>query len=259
MLLLPKETNKNMRVLKNDFQKGFSHIVLVIVAFGFTVIGLVGYRVYLSTQKTGDKVAVLPPVPTKDTPKTVEQPPHAQPAQPTAPPQVVPPPKVTAPATRQPASAAFVTSVQINGDAACQSSTLDALKLLSSSAPAHYATVTKYVSVIECSSQGSGMYAYENPPRYMVGDATRNAGTVWYAGTIAHDAGHSRLYHDYLSGSPGGSVPDDVWTGKSAERACLEAQYDALSKIGGTQSQLDYVKNVIDTGYYNVPYDQRWW
>jgi hypothetical protein len=32
-----------------------------------------------------------------------------------------------------------------------------------------------------------------------------------------------------------------------------------LGKIGGTQYQLDYVANVINTQYYNVPYSQRWW
>lgn len=168
-------------------------------------------------------------------------------------------PVSTAPAMPAAPLAAFTTPVQIRGDAGCQSSTIEALKLLSHKAPAHYATVTKYVGIIECASQGSGMFAYENPTRYLVGDATRNAGTVWYAGTIAHDAGHSQLYHAYLIANPGSSVPNDVWTGESAEKTCLEAQHDALSKIGGTQYQLDYIRNVINTQYYNVPYDQRWW
>lgn len=153
----------------------------------------------------------------------------------------------------------FVTSIVIKGDSTCQSSTLSALKLLNDNAPTHYSIVKSYVGVIECVSKGSGMAAFETPPRYMVGDATRNAGTVWFAGTIAHDAGHSRLYHDYLSNNPGQSVPNDVWTGEAAERTCLEAQYDALSKIGATQSQLDYVRNIINSQYYNTPYDQRWW
>jgi len=153
----------------------------------------------------------------------------------------------------------FVTPIQIRGDAACQASTIEALKLLNQKAPTHYETVTRYVKVIECASQGSGMFAYENPPRYLVGDATRNAGTIWYTGTIAHEAGHSKLYHEYLNTHPGSSVPNEIWTGQSAEKTCLEAQYDALSKIGGTQSQLDYVRNVINSQYYDVPYDQRWW
>lgn len=173
-----------------------------------------------------------------------------------APPATKPAP---APKRSVAAPATFTTPIQIRGDAKCQSDTLAALQLLSTKAPTHYATIIQYIGIIQCVSQGSGIYAYDNPPLYLVGDATRNAGTVWYAGTIAHDAGHSKLYHDYLSTHPGQAVPDSVWTGQSAEITCLAAQYDALTKIGGTQSQLDYIQNVINTRYYNIPYDQRWW
>ncbi len=170
-----------------------------------------------------------------------------------------PQPTPPSPAPVQKSTSTFTTSITIKGDATCQSQTLEALKLLSTNTPKHYSTITSYISVIECVAQGSGMLAYENPPRYLVGDATRNAGTVWLAGTIAHDAGHSRLYHDYLSAHPGESVPNEIWTGEAAERTCLEAQHDALTKIGGTQTQLDHVMNIINSQYYNVPYDQRWW
>lgn len=156
-------------------------------------------------------------------------------------------------------TAAPTSAIQIKGDAGCKSSTMDALTLLSDSAPTHYTTVTKYIGVIECVQKGSGMFASETPPRFAVGDNERNAGTIWYAGTIAHDAGHSKLYNDYKTAHPGEPVPPDVWTGEAAERICLDAQYDALTKIGGTQVQLDDVRNAITTKYYEVPYSQRWW
>ena len=182
----------------------------------------------------------------------------------------IPPTETTNP-TPQPTSAAstpstpsnpkpaFTTSISIDGDAACQKDTLAALDLLAEKAPSHYATVTKYVGVIKCVVEGSGMEAYLNPPRYLAGDATRNAGTLWYAGTIAHDAGHSKLYNDYLAATPGQSVPADVWTGQNAEAACLNAQYDALQQMNAPQSTLDYIQSSINSGYWNVPYDQRWW
>ncbi len=104
------------------------------------------------------------------------------------------------------------------------------------------------------------MAAYENPPRYLVGDLTRRGGTIWYAGTIVHDAGHSKLYHDYLTSHPGEtSVPGDVWTGQAAEATCLAVQHDALAEIGAAQSTLDYVQNVINTNYWDIPYSERWW
>ncbi|HTH72583.1 MAG TPA: hypothetical protein VL737_04455 [Candidatus Pristimantibacillus sp.] len=177
------------------------------------------------------------------------------PAAPVATPQT-PAPKTTPKAPAQPA---FTTSISIEGNDTCRSDTLAALSLLASKAPAHYVIVTKYIGIIRCVTQGSGMQAYNDPPLYLVGDATRNAGTLWYAGTIAHDAGHSKLYHDYLDAHPGQVVPGDVWTGEAAEAACLDAQYDALQQMGAPESTLDYVKGIINSGYWNIPYDQRWW
>jgi hypothetical protein len=73
--------------------------------------------------------------------------------------------KLNTPASRQtpakqtqtPVSPAFSTPIEIRGDATCQTATLGALELLSTKAPAHYATATQYISIIECAPQGSGM------------------------------------------------------------------------------------------------------
>lgn len=151
----------------------------------------------------------------------------------------------------------FSTPIKIIGDNNCQSDTLNALQLISEKAPTHYAIVIKYIGSIECVSEGSGMFAYENPPRYAVGDKTRNAGITWYAGTIVHDAGHSKLYNDYKDSNE--SVPSDVWTGKNAESICIQAQLDAVIEMNGPQDQIDYIKKSLDTDYYNIPYSERWW
>lgn len=237
---------------------GFSQFALIIAILALATVVMVGIRVNLEIHKSA-----LANNPTQNTQPTPQFDTNAE-ASPAT--QTVPPPQTTTPAPAPtpkptlPAEPVFTTPIQINGNADCKKTTLDALKLLSQKAPAHYSTIIKYMSIIECAAQGSGMFAYENPPRYLVGDATRNAGAVWYAGTIAHDAGHSKLYHDYLIAHFGQSVPSDVWTGKSAEITCLTAQYDALSKIGGTQAQLDYINSLIsDPQYQNIPYDQRWW
>lgn len=83
--------------------------------------------------------------------------------------------------------------------------------------------------------------------------------SYWYAGTIVHDANHSKLYHDYLAAYPSSVVPDDVWIGRSAEKQSLDVQYDVLIKIGADYNALNYVKNVIDSEYWNVDYGNRWW
>ena len=147
----------------------------------------------------------------------------------------------------QPAPAvSFSTPINIIGDDSCRNDTLAAMKMLSQSAGVHYTTVTTYVATIECIASGSGMYSAEK--RYVVGDATRNAGALWYAGTIAHDACHSRQYHTGLPSS-----------GKESERQCLDVQVDALTQMGAPQSTIDYVNNIINSEYWDVPYEGRWW
>lgn len=142
----------------------------------------------------------------------------------------------------------FSTPITIRGDDSCRADTLNALQTIAASAPGHYSIVTRYVSIIECVSSGSAMYAYESPPRYAVGNATRSAGALWYASTIVHDANHSRLYHE-----------GKEWTGGNAENICLDAQANSLSLMGASQSTIDYVNSMKDNPYWQTPVEDRYW
>ncbi len=168
-------------------------------------------------------------------------------------------PALTPSATACPSPTPLVLEMRIVGDDTCLNQTTAALGVLQSEAEVHHDVVIKNIGVIECVEFGSGMFAWEDPPRYAVGEATRDAGTIWYAGTIVHDACHSKQYRDYLLDSPCGPVPSDVFTGKEAEAQCLDAQYDALTKIGASQETLDYLKTIIDSEYWDVDYADRWW
>ncbi len=149
--------------------------------------------------------------------------------------------------------------IEIIGNSDFIEKTNEALDLLGIHAPGHYARVIKYIGIIEWVDEGSGMFAWEDPPLFKVGEATVGAGTVWYAGTIVHDSIHSKQYHDYLAENPSGPVPDEVWTGENAEAQCLDFQYDALEEIGADQETLEYIKNVLETEYWDIEYDKRWW
>jgi len=149
--------------------------------------------------------------------------------------------------------------IKIIGDGDCTTKTNQALDLLRNKAKIHYDTIVKYVGIIECTASQSGMHVWENPPRYQVGKATVDAGTIWYAGTITHDACHSKQYHDYLFENPSINVPSEVYTGRNAEAQCLDVQYDALNKLGAAQETLNYITNVRNSEYWNVDYDDRWW
>jgi len=149
--------------------------------------------------------------------------------------------------------------IEIIGVGDCTSKTNQALDLLRNKARIHYDTIVKYVGIIECTESQSSIHVWEDPPRYQVGKATIDAGTMWYAGTIAHDACHSKQYHDYLFENPSIAVPSEVYVGRNAEAQCLDVQYDALSKMGATQETLYYITDVINSEYWNVEYGNRWW
>lgn len=250
-------SNANNRRLKKLWRSGFSTVLALLVLAGFWLYQLPGQTSSSQTRssssapvnhepqapKVEDATETKTPVsetPTTSTPKTE-------------------PAKSAAPKPQPVAPAAFSTPITIVGNQECKDDTLEALKLLSSSAPIYYNQVTQYVGVIECVTQGSGMAAYESPPRYLVGDLTRQAGAIWYAGTIVHDSTHSKLYHEYANSHPDALVPGDVWTGKNAEAACLDVQMAALKQIGADQFLIDAVANSINTNYWDIPYDQRTW
>lgn len=149
--------------------------------------------------------------------------------------------------------------ITIEGDNDCKNQTTAALRLLNNKAHKHFEVVSKYIKIIECVPKGSGIYANEAKPRFVVGDAERHAGVDWFAGTIVCDANHSREYHKYQQKHPKKSVPDIAWKGRESEAVCLNAEADALKDIGAPSYEIQYVENVINTGYWNLPYPDRYW
>ena len=144
--------------------------------------------------------------------------------------------------------------IVVIGDAECIVKTDRALALLKNRSLEDYAFVVKYVGIIECADNYSGMYAWEDLPRFRVGNATRDYSLIWYAGAIVHDSCHSMLYHEYNGSDP---VPLDVYTGKDAELECLQIQYDALRVIGADNETLDYVRNSSGSAWWDEK--DVWW
>jgi hypothetical protein len=131
--------------------------------------------------------------------------------------------------TRPGKTVAYQGSVQIIGHGDFVVQTHLALSLLKAHAPQAYQKIQTYVGII---SQGehSGMWAWEDPPRYEVGDPTAFSSVTWYASTIAHDATHSELYHN-----------DQEWEGIPAEQFCNAYQLEVLKQIGAPQSEIEYM------------------
>jgi len=130
--------------------------------------------------------------------------------------------------------------VDVTGSEEFVQQTRAALELLAAKAPDAYQKILTYVGVIG-QGEHSGMWAFETPPRYEVGDATAFSTLTWYASTIAHDSTHSQLYYEYLRANPGQSVPQDAWADVESERFCNAYQLDVLTRIGAPASEIEYL------------------
>jgi hypothetical protein len=143
--------------------------------------------------------------------------------------------------------------IEIRGNADFIAQTIAALSLLEKNAPDAFQKIQTYVGIIE-QGEHSGMWAWEQPPRYEVGDATAFFSVTWYASTIAHDATHSELYAQYLLTHPGEPVPDNAYGGVEIERFCIGYQLEVSKRIGAPQSELDYL-STLDGTHCDLDYD----
>ncbi len=136
--------------------------------------------------------------------------------------------------------------IEIKGNAEFRMQTVAALSLLEQKAPDAFQKIQTYVGIIE-QGEHSGMWAWEQPPRYEVGDATAFFSVSWYASTIAHDATHSELYAQYQMSHPGEPVPDNAYGGIEIERFCIGYQLEVSRRIDAPQSEIDYLSSLDGT------------
>ena len=158
-----------------------------------------------------------------------------------------------------------VEGIQIRGAEEFLLRTREALALLKSTS--RFAEIRPNIALI---SQGtrSGMKAWGENPTFSVGKRTWKHSALWYAGAIAHDAFHSKLYHE-AKRVGGGREPDaDAWTGGEAEKICLAFQRRVLLELGADDAIIAYIdeceKNPAYQGHNKgwkswLDYLKRWW
>lgn len=114
----------------------------------------------------------------------------------------------------------------------------------------------------------SGVTAWTEHPVFTVGAPTWNHSPHWYAGAIAHDAYHAKLYRDAKKWNRGRKPPVDAWSGKTAERRCLSFQRDVLLSLEADKTILEYLEKHLENPTYQgrnqgwggwLDYRKRWW
>lgn len=132
-----------------------------------------------------------------------------------------------------------VDNIQVRGSEEIVSQTEAALALLKESAPDAYQRAQEYIGAI-AEGPRSTMDASRTPPTFWVNGETAFYSVTWYACVIAHEATHSKLYHECLE-AHGGPVPYDAWGSFEAERTCIEFQMDVAERIGAPQYEIDHL------------------
>jgi hypothetical protein len=155
--------------------------------------------------------------------------------------------------------------IQLFGSAAFRARTLEALQLLSSCSD--FDVVERHVALIKQGTR-SGMKAWAKQPAFTVGTATWQHSTVWYAGVVAHEAYHSKLYHDAKAATGETEPPADTWTGAEAEKKCLVFQRQVLIALDADAVVIAYIEKQLENPTYQgrntglqawLDYLKRWW
>jgi hypothetical protein len=155
--------------------------------------------------------------------------------------------------------------VEVRGNTAFRARTREALELLRSSCS--FGAARDHVAVIR-QGRRSGMKARLERPTFTVGQATWRHSVLWYAGAIAHDAYHAKLYCDAKGGKRGKEPDCDAWTGADAEKQCLAFQRQVLLELNADEKIIAYIDHCAQNPTYQgrtagwrgrLDYLRRWW
>jgi hypothetical protein len=134
----------------------------------------------------------------------------------------------------------IVHGVEISGSDEFLSRTKEALDLLR---PTPFFSEIQRTIALITQGKRSGMRAYAKRPAFVVGKRTWSHSALWYAGAIAHDSYHSKLYHDTRESS-GEKPPADCWTGIEAEKKCLAFQIKVLEMLNADAETVAYLEEL---------------
>jgi hypothetical protein len=114
----------------------------------------------------------------------------------------------------------------------------------------------------------SGVTAWAVNPVFTVGAPTWSHSPHWFAGAIAHDAFHVKLYRDAQQSAGSKQPSTDSWSGRTAEQACLLFQLAVLASVGADKFTIEHVRKHLENPTYGgrttgvgawLDYRKRWW
>ncbi len=155
--------------------------------------------------------------------------------------------------------------MEIRGGREFQQRTSEALELLQSLS--EFEMIHAHLAIIR-QGKRSGITAWAERPVFTVGAPTWTHSALWYAGAIAHDAYHAKLYRDAKQRRPGRKPRANAWSGKAAEQICLAFQRDVLLSLKADKTIIEYLEKQLQNPSYQgrsggwrgwLDYHKRWW
>ncbi len=159
----------------------------------------------------------------------------------------------------------IIDGIAVRGNDEFRARTRESISLLKQTKA--LAVIRSHLKIIR-QGKRSGVRAWARRPAFVAGPATWQHSPLWYAGAIAHDAYHVKLY-DAAKRATGGAEPAaNTWTGVTAEKKCLRFQYQVLLALNGDDSILEYIARCGKNPDYQgrngglgswLDYLNRWW
>ena len=141
----------------------------------------------------------------------------------------------------------FFGHIQLKGSLAYIAKTQSALVCLQTADLA--AVVWNLVSQLR-EARRTGVFPYMDLAVIDVGGRTWNSTTIWYAGAIAHEGFHVKLYREAKVRNGKRDPKGNTWTGVEAEKKCLEFQLRVLQELRAEDGVLDYVREGMKSPTY---------
>lgn len=162
-------------------------------------------------------------------------------------------------------STAVFADIEIRGGREFLLHTQDSLRRLKLTP--QFELIQNHIAVIR-QGRRSGMKAWAVKPTFTVGKATWRHSALWYAGAIAHDAYHAKLYCDAKGGKRRKEPDSEAWTGVEAEKLCLAFQRQVLLELNADEKIIAYIDRCAQNPTYQgratgwrgwLAYLRRWW
>jgi hypothetical protein len=141
----------------------------------------------------------------------------------------------------------MIEGIEVRGAAGFRARTRESLARLRSIS--QFELIRGHIGVIR-QGRRSGMKAWRKKPTFVVGKRTWQHSALWYAGAIAHDAYHAKLYLDAKNKCGRTKPVADSWTGAEMEKQCLRFQRQVLCALNAPAKTLAYIEACLDNPTY---------